>query len=44
VPADLTATTRYGLAQAPGGLALGQDVVNTAPPTGRARPTCCTAT
>jgi predicted RNA-binding Zn ribbon-like protein len=29
VPANPTATTRYGLAQAPGGLALVQDVVNT---------------
>ena len=29
MPATLTATTRYGLAQAPGGLALVQDVVNT---------------
>ena len=29
MPSDLTATTRYGVAQAPGGLALVQDVVNT---------------
>lgn len=29
VPSNLTATTRYGVAQAPGGLALIQDVVNT---------------